>query len=76
MDKAKFGDLLALASRHLAETINEQKIVLSDLLNQGGDAAEAQALLEKLEASTNAMAEHERSTAEQIREFEEGVESN
>ena len=79
MDKVKFGELLAQASRHLAEAnhaINEQKKVLSGLLNQGGDTAEAQALLEKLEASAKAMAEHERSIAEQIREFEEGIESN
>ena len=59
MDRDQFGELLALASRHLAEAnqaISEQKKVLSDLLNQGVDTARAQAILEKLEASAEAMA--------------------
>jgi hypothetical protein len=39
-------------------------------LNQGADTSEAQALLEKLRASAEAMAEHERSIEQQIRAFE------
>lgn len=75
MDRERFAELLALASRHLAEAnqaINDQKRVLSDLLNQGGDTAQTRALLEKLETSANSMAEHQRSIQEQIRAFEEG----
>lgn len=76
MDRAKFGELLTLASRHLAEAqnaIREQRQMLTALLNAGGDTAAAQALLEKLEASANAMAEHERVIHEQIREFEQDI---
>jgi bisphosphoglycerate-independent phosphoglycerate mutase (AlkP superfamily) len=75
VEKAKFGELLTLASRHLAEAnnaISEQKKVLSDLINEGRDTAQARDLLEKLEASAEAMAEHERAIQPQIHEFERG----
>ena len=73
MDRAKFRELLTLASQHLAEAnhaISEQQRVLSDLINQGGDTAQARDLLEKLKSSAEAMAEHERAIQEQIRQFE------
>jgi hypothetical protein len=73
MDRAKFGHLLTLASQQLAEanhSIAKQKKILSDLIKEGGDTAQARALLEKLNSSAEAMAEHERAIQAQIREFE------
>ena len=74
MDKAKFGELLTLASRHLAEAqkaITAQRKLLSDLIKQGEDTAKAKALLEKLAAAADAMAEHERSIQEQLQAFDD-----
>ena len=73
VDNTRFRELLALASRHLVEArcvIEQQEKLISELLNQGADTSEAQALLEKLRASAEAMAEHERSIERQIRAFE------
>jgi len=73
MEKAKFRELLTLASRHLAEAnkaIAAQKKVLSNIIDEGGDSARARALLEKLETSAATMAEHERAIQAQIAEFE------
>jgi hypothetical protein len=74
LDNERFGELLALASRHLVEArrvIEQQEKLISELLNQGADTSEAQALLEKVRASADAIAEHERSIERQIRAFEE-----
>lgn len=74
MHREKFRELLALATRHLAEArhvISNQETVIRELLNRGADAGEAQALLEKLRASAEAMAEHEHTIEEQIRAFEQ-----
>lgn len=71
----KFGELLALASRHLVEArrvIKQQEDLVRELMNQGADTNAAQALLAKLRASAEAMAEHERSIRRQIQAFEEG----
>jgi len=71
----RFAELLALASRHLVEArrvIQQQENLVRELMNQGADTNAAQALLEKLRASADAMAEHERSIRRQIRAFEEG----
>jgi hypothetical protein len=65
--------LLALASRHLVEArrvIKQQEKLISELMTQGADTSQAQALLEQLRASAEAMAEHERSIERQIRAFE------
>lgn len=75
MHDRKFGELLALASRHLVEArrvIKQQEDLVRELMNQGADTNAAQALLAKLRASAEAMAEHERSIRRQIQAFEEG----
>lgn len=75
MHDRRFGELLALASRHLVEArrvIKQQEKLVRELMKQGADTNAAQALLEKLRASAEAMAEHERSIERQIRAFEEG----
>ena len=74
MDRQRFKELLALASRHLAEArhvIRQKEQLISEMINKGADTSEAQALLEKLRASTQGMAEHERSIKQQIREFDQ-----
>jgi hypothetical protein len=73
MDREKFGQLLNLATRHLAEAreaISNQRKLLTDMVEQGEDTAEVRALLEQLESSAEAMAEHERSIQEQLWAFE------
>ena len=75
LHEKRFGELLALASRHLVEArrvIKQQERLVSELMKQGANTHEAQALLEKLRASAEAMAEHEQSIERQIRAFEEG----
>jgi hypothetical protein len=80
VDRARFGELLALASRNLAEAhhaIREQEKLMSELLNKGADTADshaAQALLEKLRAYADAMARHHRDIERQIRALEESGE--
>ena len=69
----RFQKLLALASRHLAETqslIREQERLISQLLERGADTTEAESLLERLRTSAEAMAEHKRSIQMQIQAFE------
>jgi 1,2-phenylacetyl-CoA epoxidase catalytic subunit len=73
MDKQRFHQLLSLASRHLAEAqqvIRQQEQIISDLMSKGADSREAQALLERLWVSADAMAAHQRSIEQQIQEFE------
>jgi transposase-like protein len=72
--RERFWELLAIASRHLTDArraIREQEEIISQMLDRGVDTAEAQALLEKLRASADAVAEHERTIEEQIRAFEQ-----
>ena len=74
MERQRFQQLLALAKRHLAEArhvIRQQEELIRAMLDKGADTSEAQALLEKLRTSADAMAEHERSIEQQIREFEQ-----
>jgi oligoribonuclease (3'-5' exoribonuclease) len=70
----RFWELLVVASRHLTQArqaIREQEEIISQMLDRGADTREAQGLLEKLRASADAMAEHERTIEEQIRAFEQ-----
>jgi hypothetical protein len=72
MDRQKFGELLNLASRHLAEArqaICHQRELLTAMVEQGENTTEAQALLKQLESSAEAMAQHERSIQEQLLAF-------
>jgi hypothetical protein len=74
MENNRFRELLALAERHLAEAhrvIREQEERLNELVSTGADTSEAQALLEKLRASAESMAEHEKSIEQQILAFDE-----
>lgn len=74
MDSKRFRELLALASRHLAEAqqvIRQQEQLINEMLERGADTSGAQALLAKLKMSADAMAEHERRIEEQIRAFEQ-----
>jgi hypothetical protein len=74
MDSQRFKELLALASRHLAEArqvITQQEQLIHDMLDRGADTSGAQSLLEKLKVSAGAMAEHERNIAQQLRELEQ-----
>jgi hypothetical protein len=70
MDSQKFQELLTLASRHLVEArlaIRKQEKRINEMLKQGVETTEARALLEKLRASSEAMAEHHREIERQIR---------
>jgi hypothetical protein len=73
MERQRFEELLALASRHLAEAhqvIRQQEQLITKMLDQGIDPAKAQALLEKLRASALVMAEHGRTIEQQLRDLE------
>jgi len=50
------------------------KQVLSDLIKRGWRYRSGEALLQRLEASAEAMAEHQRTSRQQIRAFEESGE--
>jgi len=77
--RERFFELLAIASRHLTQArraIREQEEIISQMLDRGADTREAQGFLEKLRASADAMAEHERTIEEQIRAFEQDKEND
>ena len=79
MGEQRFQKLLALVSRRLAETqslVREQERLISGLLKSGANTDDAEALLERLRTSAEAMVEHERSIQLQIQAFEQEQETN
>lgn len=75
LEQTRFLELLALASRRLVEAksvIEHQQKLVQELLDQGADTRDAEALLAKLKISAEAMTEHQRTIERQIREFEQG----